>query len=160
MCRYRRSSCSRRYRRFVDGREAGQALRLPLSHREFDLAEVMDAAGDQSHLRWVLRGAWLNGDVTPLWPEGVEQAERETERPGGAPLTWAQMSCLAQSCHQVIDGRFTGYDLAGQPVLELHAIDSSYWVVWARDGEVLARFRTAFSEAETYDEPTPEPLRP
>ncbi len=144
----------------MDADEAGQALRLPLFQREFDLAEVMGAAGDHSHLRWVLRGAWFNGDVTAPWPEGVEHAERETERPAGAALTWAQMSSLAQSCQQIIDGRFTGYDLAGQPVLELHAVDSSYWVVWARAGRVLARVRTAFPDAETCDQPTPEPLRP
>jgi hypothetical protein len=136
----------------------GGAVRIPLSEGFFDLREVMGAVGDLTSLRWVLRDVWFNGDVRPVWPEGHEHAEGGSEEPGGLPLTWAQMASLAESCQQVIDGRFTGYDEHGQPSVQLQAIDSSYWVVWARNHEVLAAVTSAFPTAEAYDEPTPETL--
>lgn len=138
---------------------SGAALRLPLGeHRFFDLREVMAAVGDWSRLHWVLRGAWFNGDVRPVWPEGHEYAEAASDKPGGIPLSWEQMSRLAEHCQQVIDGRFTGYDEDGQPVLQLLALDSSYWVVWARDRGALDPVRASFPDAEPYEEPTPEAL--
>jgi hypothetical protein len=135
---------------------AGQAVRLPLSMREFDLSELMTTVGDHGSLRWVLRGAWFNGDVRAVWPAGHEYAEAESEKPDGLEMTWHEMRRLGETCQQVIDGRFTGYDLNGQPVLQLHAFDSSYWLIWAADGAVLERVRAAFPDAEAYDEPTPE----
>lgn len=142
------------------GTGGSRAVRLPLTDDFFDLHEVMRSVGDRSELRWVVRDAWFNGDVTPLWPEGVDQAEQESEKAGGAGLTWLQMSSLSESCRQVIDGRFTGYGDDGRPVLQLEAIDSSYWVVWAHDPEVLSSVRSAFPTAQDYDEPEPEPLAP
>ncbi len=118
----------------------------------------MAAVGDLTGLQWVLRDAWFNGDVRPVWAEGHEHVEAESEKPGGVPLTWAQMAVLAEACQQVIDGRFTGYDEHGRPSVQLQAIDSSYWVVWADNGGVLAAVRSSFPAAEDYDEPTPETL--
>ena len=48
----------------------GRAVLLPLDMREFDLLEVMSAAGEGTHLRWVLRDARFNGDVRDVWPVG------------------------------------------------------------------------------------------
>lgn len=138
--------------------DTSRALRLPLDARDFDLREVLNAVGDWSHMRWVLRQAWFNGDVTSVWPTGGEYAEAESERPGGIPMTWDEMAHLADHCLQVIDGTFTGYGDDGHPMLQLLAVDSSYWVVWARDDRTLDRVRDAFLRAEPYYEPTPEPL--
>lgn len=133
-------------------------MRVLLSDCDFfDLREVMSAVGDRSDLRWVLRDAWFFGDVSPVWPEGVHQGETESDKPGGAALTWSQMSSLAESCHQIIYGRFTGYD-GDSPVVELQVVDSTYWVVWARDPSVLASVRSAFPTAEEYEGPNPVPL--
>lgn len=86
--------------------------------------------------------------------------QKQSDQPSGVPLDWAQMRTLAQECQQIIDGRFTGYDESGQAQLQMQAIDSSYWVVWSRDAAVLGRVRTAFTDVEDYEEPTPEPLVP
>lgn len=142
----------------MSGSVSGRAVRLPLSGEFFDLREVMQALGDQSGLRWVLRAAWFNGDVRAVWPEGHEYAEARSEDPGGLPLTWQEMATLAASCQQVIDGRFTGYDESGRPFVQMQAIDSSYWIVWSRHDALLDAVRTGFPMAEEYDEPTPEPL--
>jgi hypothetical protein len=138
--------------------DTSRAVRLPLDASDFDLRQVLNAVGDWSHLRWVLRQAWFNGDVRSVWAAGWEYAEAESERPGGIQMTWDEMARLADNCLQVIDGRFTGYGDDGQPVLQLLAVDSSYWVVWARDDQTLDRVRAAFSRVEPYYEPTPEPL--
>ena len=138
--------------------DTSRAVRLPLDARDFDLREVLDAVGDWSRLRWVLRDAWFNGDVTCVWPAGWEYAEGESKQPDGISMTWDQMAQLADNCFQVIDGRFTGYGDDGQPVLQLRALDSSYWVVWAGEDQVLDRVRGAFPVAQPYYEPTPEPL--
>ncbi len=94
--------------------------------------------------------------MRPVWPGGHAYAETQSERPEGLPITWHEMAALANSCQQIIDGRFTGYDEEGQPALQLQAVDSSYWIVWAADAEELAAVRAAFSAAENYDEPMPK----
>lgn len=136
----------------------GAALRLPLGDRSFDLREVMDAAGGWSHLRWVLRQAYFNGDVRAAWPAGHDYAEAESEKPEGLRTTWGEMRRLASSCRQIIDGRFTGYDDEGQARLQFLVFDSTHWVIWSREAPVLARVRSAFPDAEPYDEPSPESL--
>lgn len=137
----------------ISAADSEAALRLPLTDRFFDLREVMNAVGGCSHLRWVLRDAWFNCDVREVWPAGHEYAEAESSKPAGLATTWQEMRRLAEVCHQVIDGRFTGYDEAGVPSLQLLVDDSTFWVVWSRDLAVLDRVRAAFPEAEPYDDP-------
>ena len=113
----------------------------------------MDAVGDQHGLAWYLSGAelvWENAELS----ETYRALERRSDERGGVELTWSDMENIAAECHQVIDGRFTGFD-GDQPVLALAAIDSSYWTVWAADPAVLAQVSGSFENVEDYDEPTP-----
>ncbi|WP_380164011.1 hypothetical protein [Jannaschia sp. R86511] len=123
----------------------------------FDLAQVMAVVGPQPHLNWVLREAEFNGDVRTVWPADWEVVQRQSDQPRGVPLDWVQMTTLAQQCQQIIDGRFTAYDESGQVQLQMQAVDSSFWVVWARDEAVLERVRGAFAGVEDYEERTPAP---
>ena len=122
------------------------ALRIPPQAPRwlgFDLAEVLAAVGAHTNLRWVVRDAWFNGDVTAVWPEGLGVEER-TRTDEGVALSWSEMATLARTCHQVIDGEFSGYRGA-ELRLRLTAFDSSYWVVLAEDPAILSRVRGAFT---------------
>lgn len=121
----------------------------------FDLREVLDAVGPHEELAWVLYDAQFNGDVRTVWPEGWESVQRRSDMPGGVPLTWQEMQTLGATCQQIIDGRFTGYDEAGHPLLQVQAVDSSYWIIWAQDAAILERVRGRFV-VEDYEEPPPE----
>jgi hypothetical protein len=136
----------------------GRAVLLPLHMREFDLLEVMDTAGDGTHLRWVLRDAWFNGDVRAVWPTGHEYAESESWKPGGLRMTWAEMRRLAETCNQIVDARFTGYDESGEPHWQFLVEDSTFWVVWSRDPAGIEPVRLNFPDAEDHDAPVPERL--
>lgn len=121
----------------------------------FDLGEVLAAVGEWEHLDWVLRDANFLCDVTNVWSEGVG-VEEQTFRPGGLPITAAEMRTLAATCHQIIDGRFTGYLPDGSPLLSLAVIDSSFWLVWTEDSGVLDRVRATFVNVTDIDELNPE----
>jgi hypothetical protein len=116
----------------------------------FDLAEVMSAVGQSDNLQWVLRWASFNGDVSAVWPDGIDSVEARTRLPEGVPMTWAEMWRLAAACSQIIDGEFSGYQET-QLRLRLGVIDSSYWVVTADDPQVLARVRSTFKGVTTSD---------
>lgn len=118
----------------------------------FDLEQVMAAVGSHEDLIWTMAGAWIVcRDGTPdKWQRLADQSNEAD----GVPLTWTDMAGLAEDCLQVIDGRFTGRR-GEEPLLLLAAIDSSYWIVWAADVNVLDRVRRAFSGVEEYDEPPP-----
>lgn len=109
----------------------------------FDLAEVMSAVGDRDDLRWVLRFASFNGDVSAVWSDGIDRVEANSRLVDGVPMTWEQMRRLAGACTQIIDGEFGGYQ-EGQLRLRLEVIDSSYWVVTADDPQALTSVRLAF----------------
>ncbi len=93
--------------------------------------------------------------MTNVWSEGVG-VEEQTFRPGGLPITAAEMRTLAATCHQIIDGRFTGYLPDGSPLLSLAVIDSSFWLVWTEDSGVLDRVRATFVNVTDIDELNPE----
>jgi hypothetical protein len=121
----------------------------------FDLRAVMRAVGPHADLRWFLIDVEFNCDVTPVWPEGnlaVQEASRQAQ---GFPLDWEAMDRLADTCSQIIDGRFVGYDQSGRPHLMLFVDDSTYWIVWATSADVLDSVRSAFSGVEDYPEPAP-----
>ena len=125
----------------------------------FDLAEVMSAVGAKLDLRWRLKSAELVLDTAPdasraRWE--VVEATSVTAGPG-VELTWEEMESLARDCLQVIDGTFTGYS-GRNPRLQMAAVDSSYWIVWADDPVVIERVRRSFHSVTDYDEPEPRPL--
>jgi len=131
------------------------AVRIPPQGGQwlgFDLEQVMAAVGSQEDLSWHMSGAWIvcRDDAPDKWQRLADQSNQ----PNGVPMTWTEMESLAQDCLQVIDGRFTGRR-GDDPLLSLAAIDSSYWIVWAAESEVLDRVRGAFSGVEDYDEPPP-----
>jgi len=132
-------------------------LRLGSSAGFFDLHEVMQSVGEWPALRWVLRDAYFNGDVTSVWPEGWQYAEAASEKPDGLAVRWEQMTLLGQNCQQIVDGRFTGYDDDGWPAVQLLVVDSSSWIVWSRDSAVLDAVRSAFPHAEPHDERGDDP---
>ncbi|MFS0702470.1 hypothetical protein AB6N24_21045 [Cellulomonas sp. 179-A 4D5 NHS] len=138
-----------------------RAVRIPLEvagNGFFDLGAVMAAVGPHPQLRWVLRDAWLVGDLRTVWAEGAASVEERSELGPGIALDWDTMTRLAATCDQVIDGYFTGYDDAGTPQLELAAVDSGWWKVWARDPRTLLRVRESFPlVTDDHPEPDPEP---
>lgn len=106
----------------------------------FDLAEVMSAVGQCDNLRWVLRWAQFNGDVSAVWPDEIDSVEARTRLPEGIPMTWSQ----------IVDGEFSGYQET-RLRLRLEVLDSSYWVVTADDPQVLAIVQSAFNGVTTLD---------
>lgn len=123
----------------------------------FDLREVMDAVGPHPDLTWVLRDAEFNGDVRAVWSEGWETVQRQSDQPSGVWMTWAEMRTLGETCQQIIDGCFTGYDSAGKAQLLLRAMDSTYWIVWSRDDALLEAVGSRFTVV-AYEEPVPDDL--
>lgn len=121
----------------------------------FDLAEVIEAIGDHSHLAWALRNAEFNGDVRPVWPAGPGEIQARSTSVEGVPITWIELLAVSRTCRQIIDGTFVGFDQHGAPVVSVAAIDSSYWIVWALDASVLVRVRAAFDAVVDYPEPAP-----
>ncbi|MFS0701131.1 hypothetical protein AB6N24_14270 [Cellulomonas sp. 179-A 4D5 NHS] len=138
-----------------------QAVRVPLGelNGRFDLREVMAAIGPQAHLDWVLQDVDFNGAVTSVWPEGPSAVEARSEQGDGVPLDWATMQKLAAGCHQIVDGRFIGYDRADEPRVQLTVVDSDYWSIWADDPATLQAVRETFATT-TDDNPHPEPAPP
>lgn len=126
----------------------------------FDLREVMAAVGVHGDLAWHLKGAWFVYDED--LPEAVlapwERIEEQSRTPAGVQLSWSDMESCARVMLQVIDGTFTGYQ-GEEPILQLAAIDSSYWIVWARASDRLDLVRHAFDGVLDYDEPPPPQLR-
>lgn len=57
----------------------GSAVRIGVQGDEgwlgFDLKAVMAAVGPHDHLRWYMRDAWFNCDVSSVWPEGTPAIE-------------------------------------------------------------------------------------
>ena len=121
----------------------------------FDLRAVMRAVGPHADLRWSLSDVEFNCDVTPVWPEGTQAVQEASQQAQGFPLDWEAMDRLADTCNQIIDGRFVGYDDSGRPQLMLLADDSTYWIVWATSTDVLDAVRSAFAGVEDYPEPAP-----
>jgi hypothetical protein len=103
-----------------------------------------------------VRDAQFNCDVTPVWAEGTPAAEASSQEEQGLPVDWTAMSHLAETCGQIIDGRFVGYNDRGEPQLMPAVIDSSYWVVWAANTAAIDSVRRAFSGVEDYFEPAPQ----
>lgn len=135
------------------------AVRIPLNASPgecfFDLNEVMDAVGEHHELAWSLHRAYFNGDVTAVWPDGPDDAERRSNEPGGLAMSWASMRRLASRCQQIIDGDFLGCTLEGQPRLAFAVVDSSYWVVWSAEDSVISLVRDRFVAAQESDTPPP-----
>lgn len=133
-------------------------MRIPLGsdgNGSVDLRDVAAAVGPQDHLTWVLRGVWVIGDLRRV--DGASTLEERSWLDQGAELDWSSVQQIATDCDQVVDGYFTGYDAAGRPQLELAAVDSSWWKVWARDPGTVARVRAAFA-VTTEDHPDPDPV--
>jgi hypothetical protein len=124
----------------------------------FDLREILVAVRPHPELTWVLRDAEIIGDLSDLWPDVPGQLELRTNERSGVRLTWPDMQRLGEICIQVIDGLFTAYDGAGDAQVQMEAVDSSFWVVWAQDGAVLERVRSAFV-VDDYEVPMPIAIR-
>ncbi len=71
----------------------------------------------------------------------------EYERPSG--VEGGALVALAAETLQVIDGRFEAFRRGEtEPWLRLDAIDSSYWEVFAPNGDDLVQFRLTFHDVE------------
>jgi hypothetical protein len=118
----------------------------------------MAAVGPHAHLEWTLSGASLVLDQSSERVPGLERLAEESHRAGGARLTWSDMEFIAVTCLQVIDGTFTG-TLRGELVLELSAVDSSFWLLWASDDAVTQRVSSAFDGVVVSKHARPPSLR-
>ena len=71
-------------------------------------------------------------------------------------MTWDEMRRLAETCNQIVDARFTGYDEVGEPHCQFLVDDSTFWVVWSRDPAAVERVRLFFPNATPHDVAAPE----
>jgi len=55
---------------------------------------------------------------------------------------------------EVINGRFSGHR-GVREVVVVEAIDSSFWLVWSDDADILSRVRARFPDASPASLPTP-----
>ena len=50
---------------------------------------------------------------------------------------------------QVIDGQFEAVDEAGRRLVEIRAVDSSWWEVWSDDESIVEAIRESFGSTES-----------
>jgi hypothetical protein len=145
----------------------------------FDLRDLLDLVADEGPcLHWAAvpmgESTFITGNGGPRDEEAFGLAERVDDSGVCIPLDWHDLVDLSNSILQTIWGTFVGVrneaDLADVPNLFLdrwhyvdranarfyetvdlafQAVDSSFWLVWARDDTVRERIRGAFEDVET-----------
>ena len=149
----------------------GQAL-------AFDLRHLLPlVAGEGPSLRWAAIPMGESTEILGRGPRDEEAyalGARVDATEEGVPLDWADLNDLSASIMQTVWGTFVAVHdpaaLAEIPslfhddwryldrasarfydVVEIafQAVDSSYWLVWARDEAARERIRGAFSSVET-----------
>lgn len=119
---------------------------LDEGHLAFDLKDLIDLLGINA-----LKSLWkcnveeaiakdLPLDLIPVYnvPKGIDGQT---------------IAKLASITRQVIDGCFEAYDLhSSDPWIRLAAVDSTYWEIWAKNGNHLEPFRKRFSDVKNVDD--------
>jgi len=115
----------------------------------------------------------ITGDLSPVGTTAEQFEQRVDATEAGVMLCWQELVALGGAIHQTIWGTFLGCEdpaaLAGLGALfcddwhyldrataalyqaveiGLQAVDSSFWLVYAKDDAVLERIRRAFTEVE------------
>jgi hypothetical protein len=129
--------------------EAVQSVRVPCwadGQVLIGLGDLMHVVGDGGALRWRMFWVDFNGDVRAVWPQEHEEIEAQSRQPGGVPITWSQLTALAATDAQILDGAFVGLDDSGAPQLQFVMLDSSFWIVWSARAD-YADLRAAFGQA-------------
>lgn len=124
--------------RIMDGVRDGRGL-------TFDLPDILDAIGPV-----VLGCTWEARYVASVWTETDPWDDSWSDVP--SPLDTGALR--ARWMGQIINGRFTALD-DGREVLMIEAVDSSFWLVWSDNTEVLAGLMRRFVDVTPAVPPTP-----
>lgn len=111
----------------------------------FDLEQIVEVLGDQSRLSWTVTNAYVLA-------ERPGTGDPWTYSPPDVSLAWSEIVQMAKTVVQVIDGTFTGRSTEG-PELLVCAVDSTYWVVWTEDSDVIERVRQSFRHVRPWPAP-------
>ncbi|WP_433220285.1 hypothetical protein ACQP00_17540 [Dactylosporangium sp. CS-047395] len=127
---------------------AVQALRVPcwVDQALIGLGDLMHLVGDGGALRWRLFWVDFIGDVRAVWQQGHEKIEAQSRQSEGLSISWSQMTALAGTDAQILDGEFVGFQDSGAPQLQFIMLDSSFWIVWSARAD-YADLRAAFGQA-------------
>jgi hypothetical protein len=115
----------------------------------------------------------ITGDLTPLGTTAMAFGQRVDASPAGVPLSWNDLSALADAIDYTVWGTFLGCgkraDFAGLAALFLddyryldrtapefyetveiafQAVDGWFWLVYARDNALRETIRNAFDDVE------------
>jgi hypothetical protein len=125
---------------------------LRIDHKTNDgllLADILDVIDvGPGDARWELTA------VSVVWWEGQESPWDDSWN-DTHPLVLADPDFRQQAVEiiQVVNGRFSAYD-RGREIVVVEAIDSSFWLVWSDDAEILDKVRERFPAAYAASPPS------
>jgi hypothetical protein len=104
--------------------------------RELTLSVVLEAIDSLSLVRWEIRRIDCAGDA--------EAAARLLDREWEGWVSDEELRAVARMGVQLIDAHLVGIDRKGEAVVELHAIDNSWWDIVTAGDDLFARMRSSF----------------